>query len=88
MRVTPKANKETKHGIINAVHMCSRFVFKFVLDIAGSSVKFDRRGDGLARYDILNYQKLQNGTGYHYKVRRNFSGLGSDSASAYYIFSC
>lgn len=39
-----------------------------VTDIAGSSVKFDKRGDGLARYDILNYQKLQNGTGYHYKV--------------------
>jgi hypothetical protein len=37
--------------------------------LAGSEVKFDKQGDGLARYDILNYQKLQNSTGYHYRVR-------------------
>lgn len=37
-------------------------------DLAGSEVKFDKQGDGLARYDILNYQKLHNASGYHYKV--------------------
>ena len=37
-------------------------------DLAGSEVKFDRQGDGLARYDILNYQKNVNSSGYHYKV--------------------
>lgn len=31
-------------------------------------MKFDSQGDGLARYDILNYQKLENSSGYHYKV--------------------
>lgn len=36
--------------------------------MAGSEVKFDKQGDGLARYDILNYQKLQNASGYHYRV--------------------
>ncbi|XP_037925369.1 metabotropic glutamate receptor isoform X2 [Hermetia illucens] len=38
------------------------------VDMAGSQVKFDSQGDGLARYDILNYQKLENSSGYHYKV--------------------
>ncbi|KAH8391456.1 hypothetical protein KR215_004293, partial [Drosophila sulfurigaster] len=38
------------------------------VDLAGSEVKFDRQGDGLARYDILNYQRLDNSTGYQYKV--------------------
>ncbi|XP_053967763.1 metabotropic glutamate receptor-like [Anastrepha ludens] len=38
------------------------------IDLAGSVVKFDRQGDGLARYDILNYQRLENSSGYHYKV--------------------
>jgi len=38
-------------------------------DLAGSEVKFDRQGDGLARYDILNYQRLENSSGYQYKVR-------------------
>ncbi|XP_059491291.1 metabotropic glutamate receptor isoform X2 [Neocloeon triangulifer] len=37
-------------------------------DLANSEVKFDSQGDGLARYDILNYQKLPNTSGYHYKV--------------------
>lgn len=37
-------------------------------DLAGSLVKFDSQGDGLARYDILNYQKLNNSSGYHYRV--------------------
>ncbi|CAH0562056.1 unnamed protein product [Brassicogethes aeneus] len=37
-------------------------------DLAGSPVKFDHSGDGLARYDILNYQKLFNASGYHYRV--------------------
>lgn len=36
--------------------------------MAGSEVKFDRQGDGLARYDILNYQRLYNSSGYQYKV--------------------
>ncbi|XP_044742127.1 metabotropic glutamate receptor [Chrysoperla carnea] len=39
------------------------------IDLAGSEVKFDRQGDGLARYDILNYQKLaNNASGYHYRM--------------------
>ncbi|XP_030379803.1 metabotropic glutamate receptor [Scaptodrosophila lebanonensis] len=38
------------------------------IDLAGSEVKFDRQGDGLARYDILNYQRLENSSGYQYKV--------------------
>ncbi|XP_034175458.2 metabotropic Glutamate Receptor [Osmia lignaria lignaria] len=39
-------------------------------DEAGSEVKFDEHGDGLARYEILNFRKSdQNGTnGYHYRV--------------------
>ncbi|XP_037729107.1 metabotropic glutamate receptor isoform X3 [Drosophila subpulchrella] len=37
------------------------------IDLAGSEVKFDRQGDGLARYDILNYQRLENSSGYQYK---------------------
>lgn len=40
----------------------------FLKDLAGSEVKFDRQGDGLARYDILNYQRLENSSGYQYKV--------------------
>ncbi|KAL1493265.1 hypothetical protein ABEB36_011350 [Hypothenemus hampei] len=37
-------------------------------DLVGSPVKFDKSGDGLARYDILNYQRLPNSSGHHYKV--------------------
>ncbi|XP_066247281.1 metabotropic glutamate receptor isoform X1 [Euwallacea similis] len=37
-------------------------------DLVGSPVKFDKSGDGLARYDILNYQRFPNSSGYHYKV--------------------
>ncbi|XP_017876533.1 metabotropic glutamate receptor isoform X2 [Ceratina calcarata] len=39
-------------------------------DSAGSEVKFDEHGDGLARYEILNFRKSDhNGTnGYHYRV--------------------
>ncbi|CAL7940400.1 unnamed protein product [Xylocopa violacea] len=39
-------------------------------DAAGSEVKFDEHGDGLARYEILNFRKSdQNGSnGYHYRV--------------------
>ncbi|XP_050497370.1 metabotropic glutamate receptor-like [Diabrotica virgifera virgifera] len=37
-------------------------------DLAGSPVKFDDSGDGLARYDILNYQRHLNSSGYHYRV--------------------
>ncbi|XP_033364661.1 metabotropic glutamate receptor [Bombus vosnesenskii] len=39
-------------------------------DTAGSEVKFDEHGDGLARYEILNFRKsATNGTnGYHYRV--------------------
>jgi hypothetical protein len=45
-----------------------RNAFDSVPDLADSEVKFDNQGDGLARYDILNYQKLPNTSGYHYKV--------------------
>lgn len=47
----------------------TRNAFDSVPDLANSEVKFDEQGDGLARYDILNYQKLPNTSGYHYKVR-------------------
>ncbi|KAH8255081.1 hypothetical protein KR038_010514, partial [Drosophila bunnanda] len=50
------------------------------IDLAGSEVKFDRQGDGLARYDILNYQRLENSSGYHYKViGKWFNGLQLNS---------
>jgi len=41
-------------------------------DTAGSEVKFDEHGDGLARYEILNFRKGTNNNGangYHYRVR-------------------
>lgn len=39
-------------------------------DPAGSEVKFDARGDGLARYTIMNYRRLPNSpNGYDYKVK-------------------
>lgn len=41
-------------------------------DAAGSEVKFDEHGDGLARYEILNFRKGTNNNGangYHYRVR-------------------
>jgi hypothetical protein len=39
-------------------------------DPAGSEVKFDARGDVLARYTIMNYRRLPNSAnnGYDYKV--------------------
>ena len=37
--------------------------------MANSTVKFDEKGDGLARYTIFNYQKKLEGAGYDYKVR-------------------
>ncbi|XP_043674071.1 metabotropic glutamate receptor [Vespula pensylvanica] len=39
-------------------------------DSAGSEVKFDEHGDGLARYEILNFRKsnLSGTDGYHYRV--------------------
>ncbi|XP_025073879.1 metabotropic glutamate receptor, partial [Pogonomyrmex barbatus] len=42
------------------------------VDAAGSLVKFDEHGDGLARYEILNFRKGTNNNGangYHYRVR-------------------
>ncbi len=41
---------------------------KYYADIANSTVKFDEKGDGLARYTIFNYQKKLEGAGYDYKV--------------------
>ncbi|XP_023289799.1 metabotropic glutamate receptor [Orussus abietinus] len=39
------------------------------VDFAGSEVKFDEHGDGLPRYEILNFRKTNSGTnGYHYRV--------------------
>ena len=39
-----------------------------ILDVANSTVRFDDKGDGLARYTIYNYQKdAENNT--DYKVR-------------------
>uniref|UniRef100_A0A1A9WYC5 G-protein coupled receptors family 3 profile domain-containing protein n=1 Tax=Glossina brevipalpis TaxID=37001 RepID=A0A1A9WYC5_9MUSC len=39
------------------------------IDLAGSQVKFDRQGDGLARYDVLNYQRVEpNSSSYYYKI--------------------
>lgn len=45
------------------------------VDLAGSEVKFDEHGDGLARYEILNFRKAnQSGTnGYYYRVSGNNS---------------
>lgn len=40
----------------------------FFPDLAGTQVKFNRMGDGLARYDISNYQRAENASGYVYKV--------------------
>lgn len=43
--------------------------FELIADPAGSEVKFDSRGDGLARYTIMNYRRIANSTnGYDYKV--------------------
>lgn len=44
-----------------------------VSDTAGSEVKFDEHGDGLARYEILNFRKsATNGTnGYHYRASKS-----------------
>ena len=40
----------------------------YISDVANSSVKFDEKGDGLARYTIYNYQKdEQNNTDYKVK---------------------
>lgn len=52
------------------VAFCTQFsnYLCFISDLGGSEVRFDHRGDGVPRYDILNYQKLQNSTGYHYRV--------------------
>ena len=36
--------------------------------MANSTVQFDEKGDGLARYRIFNYQKKNGGSGYDYKV--------------------
>ena len=44
------------------------FVFLFS-DIADSTVKFDSKGDGLARYTIYNYQRTENGKT-DYKVNK------------------
>ncbi|KAF7997885.1 hypothetical protein HCN44_009283 [Aphidius gifuensis] len=51
------------------------FYKKYLLDVsftdlAGSEVQFDKHGDGLARYEILNFRKTnQSGTnGYYYNV--------------------
>ncbi|XP_023338104.1 metabotropic glutamate receptor, partial [Eurytemora carolleeae] len=37
-------------------------------DIGNSTVKFDEKGDGLARYIIYNYQRKLGGAGFDYKV--------------------
>uniref|UniRef100_A0A0P5YKL2 Metabotropic glutamate receptor n=2 Tax=Daphnia magna TaxID=35525 RepID=A0A0P5YKL2_9CRUS len=53
------------------------------LDPAGSEVKFDAQGDGLARYTIMNYRRLPNGAnnGYDYKeVGKWFNELELDPA--------
>lgn len=44
------------------------------LDSAGSEVKFDEHGDGLARYEILNFRKndpnVTNGFNYQVSNKR------------------
>ncbi|XP_051164141.1 metabotropic glutamate receptor [Leptopilina boulardi] len=49
------------------------------IDDAGSEVKFDEHGDGLARYEILNFRKmnLSSNNGYHYKVVGKWVSLKS-----------
>lgn len=58
-----KSKNITHSGLLIIIYIL--FIFA---DIAGSEVKFDRQGDGLARYDILNYQKNSNASGYYYRV--------------------
>ena len=59
---------------VSSIKMPTHFFFFFCLNLfldpAGSEVKFDARGDGLARYTIMNYRRLPNSAnnGYDYKV--------------------
>ena len=57
----------------------------FLSDVANSTVRFDEKGDGLARYTIYNYKKNPDNTT-DYKVsmingliciRSSHSGLGN-----------
>ena len=41
-----------------------------ISDMAKSTVKFDEKGDGLARYTIYNYQKNLADNSFDYKVSR------------------
>ncbi len=38
--------------------------------MAKSRVKFDEKGDGLARYTIFNYQKSPADSSFDYKVKK------------------
>jgi len=53
-------------------HDGNPYIRRYFTDTAGSEVKFDEHGDGLARYEILNFRKGTNSNGangYHYRVR-------------------
>jgi hypothetical protein len=39
-----------------------------ISDVANSTVRFDEKGDGLARYTIYNYQKDEDSNTTDYKV--------------------
>ena len=55
-------------------------------DPADSEVKFDARGDGLARYTIMNYRRLPNSAnGYDYKVRTHTHVIEKETAQ-YHLF--
>lgn len=59
--------------VIASPHFFEIRMFEIVSDTAGSEVKFDEHGDGLARYEILNFRKSEhNGTnGYQYQASEN-----------------
>lgn len=63
---TKTINSTSQPIFIQPICVC----ISYFSDLAGSEVKFDQHGDGLARYEILNFQKAnQSGTnGYYYRV--------------------
>ena len=44
------------------------FIIISIADVANSTVRFDEKGDGLARYTIYNYQKDEDSNTTDYKV--------------------
>ena len=60
-------------SIVNIWSLFPEIIYLFILwifipDVANQSVRFDDKGDGLARYTIYNYQKDENSNTSDYKV--------------------